>query len=81
MVTRLTYVENHEDTNELGEAEGNTKFERCESRNHSSATLPGGEIKSVSVWTQCDGEPDDIGNAGDVDVPGGEWGGHRGFCH
>ena len=41
----------------------------------------GGELKSVSVWTQCDGEPDDIGNAGDVDVPGGEWGGHRGFCH
>ena len=28
-----------------------------------------------------DGKPDDIGNAGDVDVPGGERGGHRGLCH
>ena len=40
LVVGFTYVENHEDANELGEAEGHTKFERGESRDHSSATLP-----------------------------------------
>ena len=35
-----TYVENHEDAYELGEAKGDTKFERGKSRDHSSTSLP-----------------------------------------
>ena len=83
---KFTYVENHEDAYELSEAEGHTEFERGKGRDHSRATLPRRRI--VLVW--CGGDididiekliPDDVGNAGDVDVPGGEGGGHRGLSH
>ena len=53
----------------MSEAEGHTEFERGKGRDHSRATLPWKRIGVVE-------KPDDVGNAGDVDVPGGERGGH-----
>ena len=72
----FTYVENHEDAYELSEAEGHTEFERGKGRDHSRATLP---RKRIGVVEKL--RPDDVGNAGDVDIPGGEGGGHRGLSH
>ena len=41
-----SYIENHEDANELSEAEGDTKFEGRESRDHGCSALPDCEKKS-----------------------------------
>ena len=60
----------------MSEAEGNTEFERGKGRDHSRATLP---RKIIGVVEKL--KPDDVGNAGDVDIPGGEGGGHRGLSH
>ena len=68
----------------MSEAEGHTEFERGKGRDHSRATLPRRRIVLVEKLKPDDLIPDvveklipdDVGNAGDVDVPGGERGGH-----
>ena len=59
---KCAYVENHQDANELGEAERDAEFEGGEGRDESGSALL-----------------DDLGNAADVDVPGGEGRGHGGL--
>ena len=46
----LSYIENHEDANELSEAEGDTKFEGRESRDHGCSALPDCEIKIILLY-------------------------------
>ena len=45
-----SYIENHEDANELSEAEGDTKFEGRESRDHGCSALPDCEIKIILLY-------------------------------
>ena len=40
LLTKKTHVENHEDTDELSEAEGHAKFEGGKSRHHGGPPLP-----------------------------------------
>ena len=50
-VVGFTHVENHEDAYELGEAKGDTKFERGKSRDHSSPALPG-KLRNIKIKSQ-----------------------------
>ena len=45
-----SYIENHEDANELSEAEGDTKFEGRESRDHGRSSLPDYETKIILLY-------------------------------
>lgn len=45
-----SYIENHEDANELSEAEGDTKFEGRESRDHGCSALSDCEIKIILLY-------------------------------